>query len=141
MDNRIDLGKAISYIFDDPDWLVKIGIMLAVNIAFGALVFILVGFVFYAAQMGWLLELLRNMRMDDETPMPAWNNFGDKIQLGLGPLGASIVYSVVPGIFACLLFAPAIFAGTASEEAGGSLGWARPAYCSRCCSPMPSFSG
>jgi hypothetical protein len=122
MDNHINLGKAISYIFDDPDWLVKIGIMLAMNVAFGMLAVILVGFVFYAAQMGWLLELIRNMRVGDENPMPAWNNFGDKIQLGLGPLGATIVYSVIPGILGCMLFATAIFAGAASEEAAGVFG-------------------
>lgn len=122
MDARIDIGKAISYIFDDPDWLAKLGILLLVNIAFGLFAVILVGFVFYAAQLGWVLELLRNMQMGDETPMPAWSNFGDKIQLGLGPLGASVVYAILPGVFSCLLFVPAILAGTASEEAAGVFG-------------------
>lgn len=116
-----NLIKAVRYIFDDPDWVTKIGIMLVVNFAFGLTVWILVGFVFLAAQIGWLIQLIRNMQAGIENPMPGWNDFGDKMQLGAGPLGAGFAYYLIPMIVSCLLFAPAVFAGATSEEAGGIL--------------------
>ncbi len=122
MNGQLDLVKSVSYIFDDKDWVSKVGILLLVNLAFSALSFILIGFIFLAAQLGWIIGLIRNMQAGDETPMPAWNDFGGMMKLGLSPMGASIVYSLIPGVIACLLFAPAILAGSVSEEAGGVFG-------------------
>lgn len=122
MNNQIDIGKAISYIFDDPDWVTKIGILFLVNLAFGALAFILVGFIFLAAQYGWMIGLIRNMKVGDTTPMPEWSDFADKMQLGAGPLGAFILYMLIPIIFSCVLFVPAILAGSVSEDIAGVFG-------------------
>jgi len=122
MEGDIDLGKSISFIFDDNEWVTKIGILFLVNLAFGVLAVILIGFVFLAAQFGWTVEMLRNMQAGDETPMPGWSNFAEKITLGASPLGAGIVYSLIPGILSCVLFLPAMLASGVNENAGGVLG-------------------
>jgi hypothetical protein len=121
---ELDLMKSVTYIFDDPDWVMKLGIMLVVSLAGGALMFILVGLVFIAAQYGWMIELIRNMRAGDETPMPTWDNFGGKISLGGAPMGALVVYMLIPIILACVLYVPAIMASVANEDAGGIVGGA-----------------
>lgn len=115
---NLDIAKSITYIFDDPDWVTKILIMLAVGFGAGILMpVLLLGLVLVAAQTGWTIQLIRNVRDGVPNPMPAWDDFGKKISLGAQPMIAGIVYFLPVIVLSCLLFAPVAMAG---EEAAGA---------------------
>ncbi len=114
----LDISKSVTYIFDDPDWVKKIGIMLVVGLAAGFLLPILVGLVFVAAQTGWSVQLIRNVRQDMPNPMPDWDEFGKKMSLGAQPMIAGIVYFLPMILLSCIFFVPAALAG---EDAAGAL--------------------
>ena len=69
----MDFGKALTYPFDDDDWLAKLGIGLVVG---------LVPIVNFALA-GWLVKLIGNVKRGDELPLPAWDDFGDHFMKGL----------------------------------------------------------
>ncbi len=120
----MDIAKSVSYIFEDDEWVTKIAIMLAVSLGAG-LSFLLVGLVFVAAQIGWTMALIRNIKDDVPNPMPSWEGFGEKIADGATPLGAGIIYAIIPLILFCGVFIlPTGLLGIVSEEAAGLAGGA-----------------
>lgn len=112
----MDLSKTVSYIFEDDDWVSKIAITGLVSIGAGLSIF-LVGFVFVAALLGWTIELIRNVLADEVHPMPKWDNFMDKVRLGVNPMIAYVVY-FLPTIFVICVFAviPMMMAGGSVNE-------------------------
>ncbi len=120
----LDIAKSVTYIFDDEEWVTKIAIMLAVSIGVG-LSFLLVGLVFVAAQIGWTMELIRNMKDGVANPMPSWEGFGEKISDGAAPMGAGVAYALIPLIlFCCVFILPTGILGAASEDAAAIAGGA-----------------
>jgi hypothetical protein len=59
--DTMDFGRAFSYVFEDPDWLRKIGIMALISIIpiIGQLVLI-----------GWMLRITRRVIDGDQHPLP-----------------------------------------------------------------------
>lgn len=122
---NLDIAKSVTYIFDDPDWVTKILIMLAVGVGAGLLMIVLfLGLVLVAAQVGWQIQLIRNVKDGVEHPMPAWDDFGKKIALGAQPMIAGVVYFLPIILLSCILFLPAAMAGDediAGAMAGGAM--------------------
>lgn len=90
----MDIGRAFSYIFEDQEWTVKLlisGIMAFVGVITLPL---LVGFVAWAALLGYLADLIRNLRAGRSTPMPRWDNYPDKIRSGGSVLTAVLLYNL-----------------------------------------------
>jgi hypothetical protein len=81
----MDLGKAFSYAFEDPDWLKKLGI--------GALLMIIpiVGWLIVA---GWGIEITRRIINHDPQPLPEWTDFGGFLMKGLKVFVIGFVYSL-----------------------------------------------
>jgi hypothetical protein len=118
----MDLMKNLSYIFDDDEWVTKLAIMAAVGFGAGILmIFLGAGLLLVAAQMGWMVQLIRNMRHGDENPMPDWSDFGGKIRLGAPMLGAWVVYSLLPLVVICFMLVPVGMTGSVSEDAAAAL--------------------
>lgn len=70
----MDVGRAFTFAFEDPDWLKKLligGLLLFIPI-FGWLV---VG--------GYWMRIIRRSHSGDDVPLPEWNEFGDDFILGL----------------------------------------------------------
>lgn len=90
----MDVGRAFSYIFDDQEWAPKL--LITAIIAFMGTITLplLVGLVAWAALLGYLLDLIRNLRDGHPTPMPRWDNYADKITQGGSVLTAVILYSL-----------------------------------------------
>ncbi len=90
----MDIGRAVSYIFEDQEWAPKL--LISAMLAFvGTITLpILVGLVAWAALLGYLVELIRNLRDGHPTPMPRWDNYSEKIRRGGGVLTAVILYSL-----------------------------------------------
>lgn len=81
----MDLGKAFSFVFDDDQW--------ATSILIGGLISI-IPVVGWFAIWGYLLETARNVAAGSPRPLPQWNNFGEKLTLGLYYFVISLVYAI-----------------------------------------------
>lgn len=91
----MDIGKSLTYYFDDPRWLTKIAIGTLVLIVSSLLTTILVGFLGYFIVMGYALEVIRNVRRGDQYPMPEWRDrWGEWLVLGVKLFIAVLVWSL-----------------------------------------------
>ncbi len=79
----MDIGKAFSFVFEDPEWVVKVVIGGLVVLGGILLSPILIGFFFLFVLEGYSIELLKNVRDSLERPLPRWENWGDKAIKGL----------------------------------------------------------
>lgn len=90
--------RAFTYAFDDPDWFNKLAvtaIVTALSIAFSPL---LIGVVGWAVLFGYMVELVRNVRLGSRYPMPRWDDFNRFLSSGANVAAAVIVYSL-PNLF------------------------------------------
>lgn len=94
----MDIGRTISYIFEDEKWVTKVligGLVLMIPII-GQLVLI-----------GYMLKTAQNVARGVERPLPEWGEFGDILMRGLYGFIISLVYMlpyiIVYGIFACAM--------------------------------------
>lgn len=91
----MDIGRAFSYIFEDQEWLPKL--LITAVVAFVGVItmpLLLLGLVAYAALLGFLVELIRNLRDNRPTPIPRWDNFSEKISKGASVMVAGILYGL-----------------------------------------------
>lgn len=81
----MDVGRSISYVFEDSDWLKKvlIGGVLAIIPIFGALVI-----------FGYWIRIAVNVSNGYELPLPEWNDFGGDFIRGLKATVAVFVWAV-----------------------------------------------
>lgn len=121
----MEFGKALTFPFEDDDWLTKLAIGAATSLLAGVLP--IIGL---APLTGWRVRLIRNVKNGDERPLPAWDDFGDISIKGLQVIGAQIIYQLPLLLFVCAaglaLFIPS--AGAAGldnpEEAFAAMGTA-----------------
>lgn len=101
------LGRAIAYIFDDINWLTKIGLILLLSAASLIPVF---GLIAVAALLGYLVEIVGNLRHKAPIVLRQWTNTEQKIADGGALLAAIFVYNL-PNLMlsGCLLTAPSLF--------------------------------
>ncbi len=81
----MDFGKSFTFVFDDPDWLKKVGI---------AGVLMLIPFVGQLLVAGWALETTRRVIRRDETPLAGWTDIGDILVKGLQVLVIGFAYAL-----------------------------------------------
>lgn len=105
----MEFGKALTYPFDDDEWLSKLGIAVAVS-----LIQIVIPVIGLVPLYGWQVRLIKNVKDGAELPLPDWQDFGDYIMKGLMVLGANIVYQLPVLLFGCV-------AAIAGSVAGGGL--------------------
>jgi len=112
--NYVDFTKALTYPFDDPDWLKKLGIGLLLS---------LVPVIGTIALQGWQLEIVKRVRTNHPNPLPDWD-FGSMFSKGLILFLAWIVYLLPAMILGCLAWlGPIVLAGAAaSSDNGGAAG-------------------
>jgi uncharacterized membrane protein SpoIIM required for sporulation len=78
----MEIGRAISFIFQDPRWITKVlicGVLFLVPI----IGWLLIG--------GYMLRLVHNVMIGDSQPLPEWNNWGGDLA---GGLKAFVVYFI-----------------------------------------------
>jgi hypothetical protein len=82
----MDFARAFSYIFEDSEWLKKVGI--------AALVF-LIPFVGPITVLGWSLTVTKRVTEGQTTDLlPGWENFMDHLMLGLKAFVVGFAYSL-----------------------------------------------
>jgi hypothetical protein len=101
------LGRAIAYIFDDNNWFTKIALVLLLSTASLIPVF---GLIAVAALLGYLVEIVANVRQRNPIILRYWSNTEQKIADGGALLAAIFVYNL-PNLMlsGCLLTAPSLF--------------------------------
>jgi hypothetical protein len=78
----MEVGRAVSFIFQDPRWVTKV---------------LICGLLFLVPIIGWLLiggymlRLIHNVIIGDPVPLPEWNNWGGDLA---GGLKAFVVYFI-----------------------------------------------
>jgi hypothetical protein len=113
----MDIGSSFTYMFEDESWIKKILI--------GGIV-ALVPIVNFAA-MGYVVEVIRNVRDGRPTPLPEWDQFGQMWTSGLWLFLIFLVYSIPIIILACISGIATAALGTGLEGAsadaiGGTMG-------------------
>lgn len=109
----MDIGKAFTYVFDDPNWIMKVligGVLLLIPI---------VNF----AVLGYALTTTKNIADGESTPMPEWGEFGAHFMKGLYAFVGVLVY-LLPGIvvICCAQILAAVAGGGASAAGGRDTG-------------------
>jgi hypothetical protein len=98
----MELGKAFGYVFDDEEWLsvLLIGFLL-----------MFIPIVNVLLLWGFTLEAARNVQQGVARPLPKWNNFGEKLRVGLHAIVIQLFYTLPLVLFG--LLAVCIFIGLA----------------------------
>jgi hypothetical protein len=117
----MDFGKAFSYVFEDEEWLKKIGLAGVI-----ALIPIIGQFVI----VGWGLEIVRRVIEDDPEPLPDFTEFGDFLVKGLLIFLVGFVFFLPPILLiACNLTLLPVFDPAGS---GGETGFTIITICLVC---------
>jgi hypothetical protein len=124
----MDIGKSLSFVPEDENWLSKIGIGAVIS-AIPVLNF---------AWNGYLVDLMRNTANYDPRPLPEWDDLGGQFTRGLLVSIAMLIYSLPALLVVCLalgtMIGPALLSGEeiADELAAASGGLIVLATCCMC---------
>lgn len=113
----MDFGKAFTFMFDDPDWVRKLGIGVVVGLAATLLSPILIGIVPAIIILGYCLDVLRNVYAGSASPLPEWEDWGGFLARGFKLLVAFFVWLLPLFVISIPIF---IGAALASEQGAGS---------------------
>lgn len=112
----MDIGKAFSYVFEDPNWLKKVGI--------GGVV-LLIPIVNFAV-FGYMLTTLKNVADGQAQPLPEWSDFGGFFMKGLYAfVGLLVYFAPALVIYCCLAVLTAVASGSVgavNQDAGSAVG-------------------
>ena len=109
----MNIGSAFTYMFDDENWIKKILI--------GGVVAI-IPIVNFAA-LGYLIQVIRNVRDGQPLPLPEWDQFGKYFMDGLWIFLIILVYMIPIILLACLQgIGGAVVAGADNENAASAFG-------------------
>ncbi|HVU11612.1 MAG TPA: DUF4013 domain-containing protein [Phototrophicaceae bacterium] len=98
----MDIVRSWTYVFDDPDWVNKVVITAIITALSIALTPLFIGLLGWAALFGYLVELVRNVRLGVPNPMPRWDDFNRFLASGANVLAAFIVYSLPTLVMGCI---------------------------------------
>ncbi|MCS7261667.1 MAG: DUF4013 domain-containing protein [Anaerolineae bacterium] len=97
----MDIGIAFTYMFQDRDWLKKILIGGVIS---------LIPIVNFAA-LGYMIQVVRNVRDGQDLPLPEWDQFGAYFVSGLYLFLVYLVYALPILLLACLQVAAGMMLG------------------------------
>lgn len=113
----MDFVRALTFPFDDNEWLKKLGIAT------------LIQFIPILGQIvlqGWSVEISQRVKRGSPEPLPGWDQFSEYIGKGFTVFIANLIYQIPTVIFACLAsfswILPAMGAGSDGEGFLAALG-------------------
>ena len=111
----MDFGRAVSFVRQDPNWLVKVLLGSVLSVV------PILNFV----TLGYMLDVIRNVSQGRETPLPDWGeDFGGKFVRGFMYLVIAFIYTL-PILVIYLVFIGITLAaasGADSDAAGAGVG-------------------
>ncbi len=108
----MDIGSSFSYMFQDEDWIKKILIGGVVG---------LIPIVNFAA-IGYMIQVIRNVRDGQALPLPEWDQFGKFFVDGLWIFLIFLVWAIPIIFVACLQGIGTAVLAEASEDAANAFG-------------------
>lgn len=108
----MDFGKAFSYVFEDQDWLKKVGL--------GGLIAIVPVLNFAVA--GYGVEVLRRVVNNDPKPLPEWDDLGGKLVKGLIVTVIQFIYMIPIWLVSCAMQVAVTAVGGVSQSGSSSSG-------------------
>jgi len=85
----MDLPYALTYVFEDRQWVSKLVLLAVTSILALVPVF---GLLALAVALGYLAQIADNVRNGLPRPLPGWDDYGDKFNLGAPLLAALLIY-------------------------------------------------
>jgi hypothetical protein len=113
----VDVGRAINYVFQDPDWVKKIAI--------GG-VLLLLPVVGWLIVSGYYMRNARNVALGDDSRLPEWNDFGGDLVRGALYFVTGIVWALPVIVISVCVVVPL---SLASNNDGGTSGLAILSQC------------
>jgi hypothetical protein len=111
----MDIGKSFTYVFEDPNWIMKVLI--------GGIVSI-IPIVNFAA-LGFMVTTLKNVADGQPQPLPEWGNFGEHFMKGLYVfLGYLIYFAPAILVYCCAMVLSTGVTGVAGAAGGRDTGGA-----------------
>ncbi|MGQ9503240.1 MAG: DUF4013 domain-containing protein [Anaerolineae bacterium] len=108
----MDVGSSFTYMFQDRDWLKKILIGGVIT---------LIPIVNFAA-LGYVVQVVRNVRDGQDLPLPEWDQFGEYFVSGLYLFLVYLVYALPVIVLACLQVAGSVTLGVSDSSGGNAQG-------------------
>ena len=106
----MNIGKSFSFVFDDKNWLSKLGL--------GALITLIP--ILNFSWTGYMVGIIRNVMNGSPEPLPTWDDLGKKFMDGLLLTVAGLVYALPVIVVFCLplsfLIVPAILSGNSDLD-------------------------
>lgn len=108
----MDIQRAFTFITDDPNWVTKIGIMVAISFVAPFLLGLP-----YLLVVGYSIQVAANTRKGVDNVLPEWDDWGQKFMDGLYVALARFVYTLPVWLLFCAYFFIAILgAGSGANE-------------------------
>jgi hypothetical protein len=98
----MDFGKAFTYVFDDEEWLKKIGL--------GGLLALIPVFGFFVV-LGWGVEITKRVIKGDPEVLPEWDDFGGFLSMGFQAFLIFFVYTLPVILISICTSLPFFFKG------------------------------
>lgn len=114
----MDFGKAFTFMFEDPEWLRKLGIGTLVGLVGILLAPVLIGFIPLLILFGYTLDTLRNVMYGQEHPLPDWEDWGGFLKRGFRLVAAFFIWAL-PAI---LVSIPLGLGSALAEDGSGGMG-------------------
>jgi hypothetical protein len=90
----MDFTRALSFPFDDDDWIVKFVVGTLMTLA---------GFILPFILLGYEVNVARHVMRGKERPLPGTDNIGEVIADGLMALIAGLIYAIPAIVLGCIL--------------------------------------
>jgi hypothetical protein len=98
---NLDIGKAFSYVFEDPKWVTKV--LIGGGLILGGII-TLIGWIFTGpVVLGYAVQTLRNVYAGNPQPLPEWDNWGERWIDGLKAWVVTLIMAI-PTILVSLVF-------------------------------------
>lgn len=115
---NLDIGKAFTFVTEDPNWTTKvlIGGGLTFAMVLGFALFVIPGLLVLAIISGYLYALCRNVINGHPQPLPEWDDFGTKMSDGFKSIVVSLVYGLPVVLIVLFFFVPFLFSIFTNNE-------------------------
>ena len=109
----MEIGSAFTYMFEDENWIKKVligGVVALIPVA-------------NFAALGYLVQVIRNVRDGRALPLPEWDQFGEYFKSGLFLFLIYLVYLIPIIILSCIQGGvPVLMESMGSDETTAALG-------------------
>lgn len=112
----MDIGKAISFVLEDPQWLKKVAIGAGLGLVGILFTPVLIGLVPLMIVGGYGIQLTRNVMDGIERPLPEWDNWGDLLALGFKIFVIQLIWALPLIILSTASSLPAALADGSDVE-------------------------